>query len=247
MRRGALALLLASVTLAGAQASSPSSAEDKTGDPGDEPSRWETAPPVRQAIAAALSYHEEAHADTPVALDPDIRVRDTTTGAFTRADVEQRAVLYQIGTQACGFPDLGLAILEGDRLVANFAHSLLAESVTTLRDPDGSGRDPLALEGGFGMGGQYTRGITIAAFGDYGLAALGYVDSYEDVCGAGIEGVEGPTRARISVVPGSGLVIERERKATCDSETWEPLGGPEPLELDPPDENPFEDITQRKP
>lgn len=180
-------------------------------------------------------------------LEPDIRVLGTTTGAFTRADVEQRAVLYQIGTQARGFPDLGVAILEGNRLVANFAHTLLAESVATLYDPDGSGRDALAFEGRFGMGGQYTRGVTIAAFGQRGLVALGHIDTYEDVCGARPEGGEGPALARISVVPGTGLVIERERKASCDSEAWEPVGGPEPLALDPPETNPFEDITRREP
>ena len=134
---------------------------------------------------------------------------------------------------------MGIALLEGERLVANFAHTIGADQVGALRDFDGSGRDALALEGGFGMGGQYTRAVTIAAFADGGLVSLGNVETYNDACGMGREEFDGRTRGRISRTPGAGWVVERERAATCESETWEPVGSPEPLVLEPDERRSF--------
>jgi hypothetical protein len=55
---------------------------------------------------------------------------------------------------------------------------LFADDLWPLLDFDGDGRDELAFEAGFGMGGQHSRCVTIAAFGEVGLADLGRVSSY---------------------------------------------------------------------
>ncbi len=206
---------------------------------GEDLSRWTEAPPMKQAIAAARKYWTAREPG----FQEDVRVLDTTTGAFTRPGIEQRAVLFRMSTHPRGFPKKGLAILEGDELVRNIAMVLLAENVDAYRNFDGSGRDAFALEGGFGMGGQYTRGETIAAFEEEGLVELGRVDTYNDICGTGRPDAPGPTSATITVAPGKGFMIQRFRKATCESESKrEPVGEPEPLVLKPDARNPFEDI-----
>jgi hypothetical protein len=180
----------------------------KAAAPADDGSQWATSAPVKQAIESARSYWS---AEEP-GYEEDVRVLSTTTGAFTASGVEQRAVLYRMGTVPRGFPKKGLAILEGDRLVRNIAFLQLSDSVEALSDFDGDGRDELVLEGGFGMGDP---------------------------------DAPGPTSSRISLAPDSGLQIQHFSKATCESETWEPVGEPEPLVLEPPDKKPFVDISAK--
>lgn len=232
-------LLVCAILVGCVHAQSPDeSAAGKPTKPADDLSRWEASAPVMQAIASARSYWSASEPG----YEEEVHVLATTTGAFTRADAEQRAVLYGMSVVPRGFPKRGLALLEGDRLVRNIAFVLIAEDLRALRDFDGNGRDELVFEGGFGMGGQFSRGVTIAAFGEEGLVELGTASVYESACGTGREGMSGPTSAKISVVPGTGLVIQRSRQLSCESETWEPIGGPEPLVLVPSEENPFEDL-----
>lgn len=221
-------------------AQTPTGTVKETVAPERELSEWEASVPMKQAIAAAHRFWSKESSY----YDEDIRVLSATSGAFTQPDVAEMAILYRMTLYPRGFPSKGLAIVEGDRLVRNFAFVMLSEDVSTLADFDADGRDEIALEGGFGMGGQYSRGVSIAAFQEGGLSELGHVNVYEDICGMGVEGSEGPTRSEISAVAGSGLMIEHFRKSTCDSQTWEPAGGPEPLVLEPPDKNPFVDITE---
>jgi hypothetical protein len=193
-----------------------------------------------QAIASARGHWSVQEPGYP----EDVRVLATTTGAFTRPNVEQQAVLYRMSRYPRGFPKKGIAIIEGDRLVRNIGFVLLAETIRTLADFDGDGLDELAFESEFMMGGQESRAVTIAAFVETGLTELGSVSTYESICGSGREGVAGPAMAKLSVVPGSGLMIERFSKSSCESNTWEPTGKPEALTLSRPEENPFKDIPR---
>lgn len=84
--------------------------------------------------------------------------------------------------------------------------------------------------------------MTIAAFGERGLTQLGDVSTYESACGTGLPDAPGPTSARISVVAGSGLMIQRFARSSCEAEKWEPLGEPEPLALETPAKDPFQEL-----
>jgi hypothetical protein len=200
-------------------------------------SPWDASPPVVQAIASARSYWS--------ALDPDyeeeVHVLAAAAGAFTQPAVGQRAVLYSMSHWPRCCPKVGLAILEGDRLSRNIAFVGLAHDLWALPDFDGDGRDELVLAEMFMMGGQVSAGVTLVAFKDERLRELGGAGIFESSCGAGREGA---MAARLSVAPGFPVMIEHYSRPSCESESWQPVGEPEPLVFTPAEETPYTDIIQ---
>ncbi len=188
-------------------------------------SRWDTSPPVLQAIAAARSYWS---AEVP-GYTENLRVLGFASGSFTRPDVEQHAVLFRMSNQPRSGPPMGLAIVERDQLVRNIAFVAIAHSVEALPDIDADGRDELSLRGEFVGQGLVSRGVALAEFGDEGLDDFGWAITFESACNAGY-GDTGALAARLSVVPGAEIIVEQYRQPSCDVESWEPLGEPEPLQ-----------------
>jgi hypothetical protein len=86
------------------------------------------------------------------------------------------------------------------------------------------------------MGGQWSRSVTLLSFGDEILFDLGSISINDDSCAAGHAG---STAARVTALPGPAFTIERFTKATCEAETWEPAGEPEPFEFTAPTESPY--------
>ncbi len=193
--------------------------------PAADGSRWETSPPVLQAIAAARSYWSAENPD----FQEKLRVWGSASGAFTRPDVEQHAVLFMMSNIPHCCPPMGLAIVEGDQLVRNIAVVTIAQSVRTMPDIDGDGRDELIFGGGFMGQGLVTEGVTLATFGEEGLDDFGKATTFESACGAGY-GDTGALAARLSVVPGAEIIVQHYRQPSCDLEIWEPVGEPEPLQ-----------------
>ena len=198
-------------------------------------SAWEASPPVVKATGAARSYWQERDPS----YEEDVRVLATTTGAFTRSDVEQQAVLYLMSLWPRCCPKTGLAILEGDQLVRNIAFEATVQDLWAVPDLDGDGRNELVFDGTFGMGGQWSRSVTLVGFGEAGLRDLGSAMINDSSCAAG---VEGSTAARLSVTPGSDIMIEHYSQATCEGGTWEMVGEPELIGLTPAEESPYVDI-----
>lgn len=193
--------------------------------PTDDASPWETSAPVQQAIAAARSYWS--------AKDPEykenLRIRGSSIGAFTQPDVKQHAVLFMMSDIPRCCAPMGLAIVEGERLVRNIAFDAIAQTIRAIPDIDGDGRNELALGGGFMGQGLVTEGITLAAFGDNGLDDFGQAIVFESACGAGY-GDTGALAARLSVGPGTTIVVEQFQQLSCDVDTWESEGEPQPLQ-----------------
>jgi hypothetical protein len=187
--------------------------------------QWETSPPVLQAIAAARSYWS---AENPN-FEEKLRVWESASGAFTRPGAEQHAVLFMMSNIPHCCPPMGLAIVEDDRLVRNIAFITIAQSVRAIPDIDGDGRDELVFGGGYMGQGMVTEGVNLAAFGEEGLDDFGKASIFESVCGAGY-GDEGAFASSLSVVSGPEIIIEHYRQPSCDSETWEPVGEPAPLQ-----------------
>ena len=198
---------------------------ESPGEPAAAGTRWETSPPVLQAIAAARSYWS--------AKDPNyqenLRVWGSASGAFTRPDVEQHAVLFMLSNIPRCCPPMGLAIVEGDRLVRNIAFVTIAQSVRTIPDIDGDGRNELAFGGGFVGQGLVTEGTLLVALGEQGLDDIGRATTFESACGSGYADT-GASAARLSLLPGGQIIVEHYSQASCDAETWEPAGEPEPLQ-----------------
>lgn len=205
------------------------------GEAGRDISGWEASVPVRQAVAAARIYWQ----GRDPSYEEDVRVLAITDGAFTRPEVEEQAVLYLMSLWPRCCPKMGLAVLEEDRLVRNVAFERVAQGLWAVSDLDGDGRDELVFDGTFGMGGQWSRSVTLAAFGDDALYDRVSVAVLDDACAAGHAG---STAARVSALPGPEFLVERYTRASCETETWEPAGDPEPLALDALSDNPYVDL-----
>jgi hypothetical protein len=181
------------------------------------------SPPVLEAIDSARRYWSTRESSHP----EDVDVQATAVGAFTRSGAEQRLVLYRMSLYPRGFQRKGLALIEDDVLLRNFAFSDVSHDLGTLPDIDGDGRDEFLLYSSFGMGGQRTWGAHLARFSDAGLEDLGHATLYEDACAMDPERFGGPSAWRLWAVAGAGMKIEQYRKESCETETWEPVGGPE--------------------
>lgn len=186
---------------------------------------WLARPPMAQAIDAARAYWRKQDAG----YEEDVRVVAVAEGAFTRPGAEQQAVLFLMSLWPRCCPKMGLAVLEGGELVRHIAFEGPAQELRPIADLDGDGRDELVYIGSFGMGGQESRGFTLMAFGADGLAEWGGTSIYDSSCGAGMSGT---TAARVTALPGPEFLVERYTQATCETETWQSLGEPEPLDLD---------------
>ncbi|MEP0547926.1 MAG: hypothetical protein ABJF88_13405 [Rhodothermales bacterium] len=235
--RLALAVTLSCAALLGcAYAQTPVEiADGRSGSEWVDLSAWATAAPMQQASAAARSYWQGKDAS----YEEDLRIFAVAEGAFTEPGAQQQAVLFVMSVWPRCCPKTGLAVVEGDRLVRNVAFEGVAQGLSAVPDLDGDGRDELALTGEFGMGGQVSRSVTLASFGTEGLADWGSTSLLDDSCAAGYDG---SSATHVTALPGPTFTVERYARASCESETWEPVGGPEALELVAPETSPYVDL-----
>ena len=200
--------------------------DGRAGKSADDDARWETSRPVQQAMAAARSYWSEQDPE----YKENLRILGSATGAFTRPHVDQQAILFMMSDIPRCCAPMGLAIVEGERLVRNIAFDAIAQNVRAVPDIDGDERNELALGGSFMGQGLVTEGITLAAFGDDGLHDFGQAIVFESACGAGY-GDTGALAARLSIGPGAEIVVEQFQQPSCDADIWESAGEPQPLQV----------------
>lgn len=183
------------------------------------------------ALAAARSA-ARAHWASSEGFEEDFRVMAAAEGAFTQAEASQRAVLYLMSLWPRCCPKLGIAVLEGDRLVHNATFEGVAQRLAAVPDLDGDGLDELALFGAFGMGGQQSESVTLVRFTEDAFAPYGSFSIYDGACAAMHDG---ETASRVLALPGPSFKAERFTRATCDAEGWEAAGAAEDIKLDPTD------------
>jgi hypothetical protein len=191
-----------------------------------DPAEWLARPAVHQATEAARAHWQ---AQDP-SYEEELGVMDVADGAFTEPGADQQAVLYVMSLWPRCCPKMGLAVVENGRLVRNVAFEGSAQDLKPIPDLDGDGRNELVYIGSFGMGGQNTTSFTVVSFGTDGVTERSGPSILDDACAAGQPGA---TAARVTAVAGPEFTIERYSKATCEATEWQPVGGPEPLELDP--------------
>lgn len=191
-----------------------------------DPAAWENHAAVRRAMAAARAYWQAQDAD----YEEDARVLGVAEGAFTAPAADQHAVLYLMSLWPRCCPKIGLAVIEEDRLVRNVAFETVAQDLAAVPDLDGDGLDELATSGIFGMGGSVSGSVTLLAFTPEGVHEWGSAPILEDACAAMRDG---STAWRVLAHPGPRFTAERYTQPSCESATWEPDGGAEPLELEP--------------
>lgn len=121
-------------------------------------------------------------------------------GAFTRPGADQEIVLFMMSPWPRCCSKLGLAVVEGGRLVRNVAFNNLFVGVRAVPDLNGDGRDDLELPGEFGMGGETSGTVTLAGFGDTGFAEMGSTSLSSSDCGG--SGTAGSMAQLVTASPG---------------------------------------------
>lgn len=200
-------------------------------------SAYMTRPPMQQASEAARAYWVKQDPE----YEEEVRVLATADGAFTRPDTEQQAVLYVMSLWPRCCPKMGLAILEGERLVRNVAFEGVAQELVAVPDLDGDGRSELFYTGSFGMGGQESVTLTFLRFEADGLTEVGSTPISDNTCATGSE-ESMSTAARVLALPGPTFMVEHYLQASCEEESWQHISGPELLELYPPSSVPYIDL-----
>jgi hypothetical protein len=187
---------------------------------------WLARPGVQQAVAAARAHWQ----GQDPSYEEEVRVLGVAEGAFTEPGAEQQAVLYLMSLWPRCCPKVGIAVVEGDRLVRNLAFESTVYDIRSVADLDGDGLDELVELSEFGMGGQFTSSFNLISLVPGGVTVWGGEMTNDNSCAAMQPGA---TAARVTALPGPELTIERYSMATCEATEWEPVGAPEPMVLDP--------------
>lgn len=66
--------------------------------------------------------------------------------------------------------------------------------------------------------------------------------AFEGVAQGLAAGHDGSTAARVLALPGPTFTVERYARASCESTSWEPVGGPEPLAFVAPESSRYVDV-----
>lgn len=136
-------------------------------------------------------------------------VIDVATGSFTKADTEQKAVLYRFCVTGHNFANNGIAIIEGGSMVAHIVYEGGEDySIGALPDINGNGLSEIILGDGSTNQGYTTMVAILIEVSPGGVKKWGIADVYEDNCGT-MERCE-MTAYKISVKPGATPIFYRE-------------------------------------
>lgn len=185
-------------------------------------------PAVRLAIRAATAYWR----DRDPAQEAEPRVLAAASGVFTEAGAAQDAVLYLVSLWPRCCPKVGLAVLDGDRVVRNVTFESPTQGLRAAPDLDGDGLDEVVLTSTFGMGGSWETSATVLSLGPEGPRSHGSTALFTSDCGTGRPGAT-EAAVRVLATPGPAFSAERYTK-TCDVAVWTAEGEAAPLTLDPP-------------
>jgi hypothetical protein len=125
-------------------------------------SSWLNHPAVLQASIQARTYWQ---AQNP-SYEEDFRVMDSTNGSYTGSGKQQTAVLYLMSLWPRCCSNMGLALIEDNRLVMNTVFEGGRQQLHSAGDLNNDALDELVLIGSFGMGGSNETGMEILSFGD---------------------------------------------------------------------------------
>jgi hypothetical protein len=145
------------------------------------------------------------------------------TGSFTKANTEQRAVLYRFCVTGHNFANNGIAIIEGGSVVAHIVYEGGEDySIGALPDINGNGLSEIILGDGSTNQGYTTMVAILIEASPAGVKKWGIADVYEDNCGT-MDRCE-MTAYKISVKPGPTPVFYREAYKKRN-ERWTRAGG----------------------
>ena len=165
-------------------------------------------------------------------VEEAFEVLDATRGAFTAAGANQRAVLYRYARVPRCCIKQGVAVLDGDRVVAHVAFESETYAVGRAADLDGNGVDELLLAGGGSGQGTTMGSLAVLDLSGGRARSVAWLDTSDDDCAAG--NPTGMHAARILVRRGPTPQFFREPFASpCGPARWRPAGGRAPVEAQP--------------
>jgi hypothetical protein len=142
------------------------------------------------------------------------------SGSFTKAGVEQKALLYEYCRAGRSFGIGGVIIAEGNTAVAHYAfgENGLFYDMSSIKNLRGKGIDAIVLSAAGSGQGYSSNDVSIFEFTGGKLDFLGSADTYESNSGAAEKDADILTTAyRVSVQTGSDLTFYRD--------TFEQKGG----------------------
>jgi hypothetical protein len=158
-----------------------------------------------------------------------VDIAGPVTGAFTKAGSNQTLIAYQFCETGNGLGSIGVAVIDGGRVVAKLASVDSGSSITAKALPDinENGLDEIAIyySGGMHQGAGGT-GVDIFEFTPNGaLKGIGWyqAESYTET---------GPLIGyRVTVKPGKVPVFSREKFIHAENEKWRRTRKVVPLKL----------------
>ena len=163
--------------------------------------------------------------------DGKYEMANTATGSFTRAGSKQTLVFYQFCQTGNGLGSVGVAVIEGGKIEANYIAEEGGWTVDARRLPDinENGLDEIALYFSGGMHqGEGGTGAEIMEFSPNGFESIGWfqADAFFD---------DAPAIAyRLSVKKGKTPQFYRQRFVSKSNQNWRPAGKQAPFKLGKP-------------
>jgi hypothetical protein len=147
-------------------------------------------------------------------------IRDVATGAFTKPNVVQRAILYNYCIPAHAYAFNGIAIIESGKVVSHISYqSDWQHSVAAAPDFNGNGLAELIVVSGTTNQGTTWATITLIELGASDVHSFGFAEVLSDSCG--LNEKSGADAYRVLVRKGILTEFYREHfRRGCYQKAW---------------------------
>ena len=152
--------------------------------------------------------------------EADVTQSGVARGAFTKAGANQSLVFYQYCQTGNGFGQVGLVLMEGDRLLANFmADAGWTVDIGRVADINKNGLDEfyLVYSGGLHQG-QGGTGVDLMEFAAGSPRGIGWYQAEK------FDETQATTAWALSVKPGLKPVYYRQKYFSGEGEDYKPQG-----------------------
>lgn len=161
----------------------------------------------------------------------NLNIVGVADGSFTKAGAKQRAIVYELCQTGNGFANNGIAVVEGDKIVAHFAvEGGWNLEATRVPDLNGDGRDELAIETGGGMHQGYTgSSVTVLELSETAAKEVGVFVVYTNECESGPVGKYCDRSYKLTAKPGTRPTFFAQKylnRGTDEKPRWIVAGKP---------------------
>lgn len=187
--------------------------------------------PTKESSEARLTAAQQAIFDRDVlpaakkmvakdVCEPEVEISGVAYGAFTRAGARQTLIFYQYCQTGNGFGEVGLVLLDGDKVAANLIGDTgWSLGVETVKDVNQNGLDEftLAYSGGMHQG-QGGVGVDLLEFAGGVPKGIGWYKAEE----------YGPTEAsnawKLTAKPGPTPVFYKQKYFSGENSKYRRVG-----------------------